>query len=378
MSAFYSENDPYAAQFLRNLIKAGHIADGEVDERSITEIEPADLRGFTQCHFFAGIGIWSHALRQAGWPDDRPVWTGSCPCQPFSAAGKGAGFEDERHLWPSWFRLIRECRPEFVLGEQVASKDALTWFDHVSTDMEAEGYTIGSVDSCAAGYGCPGIRQRLYFVANTHAGRPQHEVQAGRRSVGVSGEASGTGSMDNPTSTRQQSEGQGSEDQARHEARMRGPERGCAVDELGNPIDPRLERHSRDEQDRNEPGRQREDQAGSAAEAGASSGTVADSEKQRQCTNELGRDSENGEQLVRPGQGSNSCDNGPTNGFWSDAEWLPCTDGKARPVEPGTFPLADGVANRVGRLRAYGNALCAPQAAAFVTAFIETTQEIIE
>ena len=87
MPAYYNENNRFAAQWLRNLIAAGDIAPGDVDERSITEVRPDDLRGYTQCHFFAGIGGWSAALRLAGWPDDRPVWTGSCPCQPFSAAG---------------------------------------------------------------------------------------------------------------------------------------------------------------------------------------------------------------------------------------------------------------------------------------------------
>ena len=86
MSAYYNEIDPFAAQWLRELIKAGHIALGEVDTRSIENVAADDLAGFTQCHFFAGIGTWSYALRCAGWPDDRPVWTGSCPCQPFSSA----------------------------------------------------------------------------------------------------------------------------------------------------------------------------------------------------------------------------------------------------------------------------------------------------
>jgi DNA (cytosine-5)-methyltransferase 1 len=98
VTAFYNEIDPYAAQCLRNLIAAGHIAPGIVDERPIQQIEPWELAEFTQCHFFAGIGVWSHALRRAGWSDDRPVWTGSCPCQPFSAAGQQKGFDDERHL----------------------------------------------------------------------------------------------------------------------------------------------------------------------------------------------------------------------------------------------------------------------------------------
>src|SRR5271168_3827885 len=119
---YYNEIDPFAAQWLRNLISANLIGNGHVDERSIEDVKPSELSGYTQCHFFAGIGGWSYALRLAGWPDDRPVWTGSCPCQPFSAAGKGAGFADERHLWPAFFHLIRECRPGTVFGEQVASK----------------------------------------------------------------------------------------------------------------------------------------------------------------------------------------------------------------------------------------------------------------
>ena len=40
MSAYYNEIDPYAAQWLRNLISAGHIADGVVDERSSTHVHP--------------------------------------------------------------------------------------------------------------------------------------------------------------------------------------------------------------------------------------------------------------------------------------------------------------------------------------------------
>ena len=139
MTNFYHEIDSYCAQWLRSLIDAGHIAPGVVDERSIEDITPNELRGFTQCHFFAGIGVWSYALRLAGWPDDRPVWTGSCPCQPFSQAGKGAGFADERHLWPAWFHLIRECRPATLYGEQVASADGLDWLDLVQADLEGEG-----------------------------------------------------------------------------------------------------------------------------------------------------------------------------------------------------------------------------------------------
>jgi len=168
MTAYYNEIDPAAAQWLRNLIEAGHIAPGYVDERSIEDVFPSDLRGFTQCHFFAGIGVWSHALRQSGWSDDGPVWTGSCPCQPFSTAGKGAGFDDERHLWPAFHHLIKECKPSIVFGEQVASKDTEPWLDLVQTDLEALDYAFGAVPFPSAGVSAPHIRERLYWVADTN------------------------------------------------------------------------------------------------------------------------------------------------------------------------------------------------------------------
>src|SRR3954468_14371813 len=142
MSAYYNEVDPYAAQWLRNLITAGHIAPGDVDERSIVDVRADDLRGYTQAHFFAGIGGWSCALRLADWPDDRPVWTGSCPCQPFSSAGGREGFDDVRHVWPFWHWLISQCRPPIVLGEQVASVDGLAWLDLVSADLEGTDYAF--------------------------------------------------------------------------------------------------------------------------------------------------------------------------------------------------------------------------------------------
>jgi len=162
--AYYNENNLFAAQWLRNLIAAGVIADGDVDFRSIDDVSPGDVRGYTQCHWFAGAGGWSLALRMAGWPDAEPVWTGSCPCQPWSKAGRRSGAVDHRHKWPAWFRLIRECRPATVLGEQVAG--AWVWLDGVFSDMESIGYACAAADLPAACVGAPQDRPRLWFLAN--------------------------------------------------------------------------------------------------------------------------------------------------------------------------------------------------------------------
>ena len=168
---YYNELDKFAAQWLRELIKAGQIAPGIVDDRSIKDVMPGDLKGFTQCHFFAGIGGWSLALRTAGWADDRAVWTGSCPCQPFSSAGKKKGVNDDRHLWPAFYELIKKCKPPVVFGEQVAQKAGAAWFDLVQADMEAENYTCGMVVFPACSVGAPHQRQRLYWVADTESER---------------------------------------------------------------------------------------------------------------------------------------------------------------------------------------------------------------
>jgi DNA (cytosine-5)-methyltransferase 1 len=167
LSSYYNEFDPKAAAWLRQLIAAKCIPDGEVDERSIEDVRPSDLRGFTQCHFFAGIGGWPEGLQLAGWPTDRAVWTGSCPCQSFSAAGTRTGFDDKRHLWPAWFHLIAECRPPVVFGEQVDAAVRYGWLDLVQADMEAIGYAIGSAVLPAAGVGAPHGRHRLWFVADS-------------------------------------------------------------------------------------------------------------------------------------------------------------------------------------------------------------------
>lgn len=343
-AAYYNEIDPFAAQWLRNLIAAGHIAPGEVDERSIEDVTPDDLKGFTQCHFFAGIGVWSHSLRLAGWPDDRPVWTGSCPCQPFSAAGKGDGFADERHLWPHFFHLISERRPQHVFGEQVAAGNANVWFDLVQADLEGMGYAFGLVPFTSAGIGAPHIRERAYWVAHAHG------VISDRRG-GV--RAPGRDEYSN-----------GGDDvrlaDANHDRQQpgcrTGSSRECA--KQGNNI------------------------GWDGQNGGLGNANVARLEGLSGNDGAAGRERATGS-TAAPGVHLRPLE---VNGFWRDADWLLCRDGKWRPVEPGTFPLVDGAAarlgrvepgmarvassNRVGRLKGYGNAINAQAAAAFIRAYM--------
>ena len=107
------------------------------------------------------------------------ILTGGFPCQPYSHAGKRLGKEDERHLWPSMLRAIREIQPSWVVGENVSgliSWDGGLVFDEVQTDLEAEGYEVWPVVLPAASVGAPHRRDRIFFIAyskSNNAGRKQ-------------------------------------------------------------------------------------------------------------------------------------------------------------------------------------------------------------
>ena len=336
MTALYNEIEPYAAAWTRNLITAGHVAPGVVDERSIVDLTATDVSGPGQRHFFAGIGGWSHALRLAGVPDDADVWTGSCPCQPFSAAGGRRGFSDERHLWPAWFRLIDQCRPPIVLGEQVASPDGLRWLDAVFADLEGAGYACAAADLCAAGVGAPHRRQRLWFVA--YANDVVNAAQERRE---------GAAPTDDATRDRRATN--------RGKARVLGdPGRDGDRQHLGEL-----------------PGDEGEHGIGSAHRDHAPVATGATHALADSADGQLPLAERRPEE--RDGHGSDGANHRASedHSYWRDADWLSCRDGKWRPVEPGTFPLVDGVSNRVGRLRAYGNAIVPQVAATFIVAALD-------
>jgi DNA (cytosine-5)-methyltransferase 1 len=294
VTAYYNEHEPYAAQWLRNLIDAGLIPAGDVDERSIVDVSGDDLAGYAQCHFFAGIGGWSLAARLAGWPDDRELWTGSAPCQPFSVAGKGKAQSDDRHLWPHLFRLVRARRPAVLMGEQVAAAVGKDWLDGIAADLEGIGYACGAAVVPACAVDAPHRRDRLWFVAD--AGRPGLEGRRGpvsdfqredRQAVARGVPPCSSGVMDNAT-------------------RNGWREGGGIADEMYP----------------------------AAIHAGSGQSTGAGS-------------------------------------AWGRHDFAIGHDGKARRVEPDIRLLAHGVPARVGRLRAFGNAIVPQVAAEVIGAYMD-------
>jgi DNA (cytosine-5)-methyltransferase 1 len=341
MSAYYNEHDPQAAAWLRELISRGLLPAGDVDERDIQDVDARDLEPYTQCHFFAGIGGWPAALKWlAAWPDDVPVWTGSCPCQPFSGAGKGRGFQDERHLWPYLFRLIRQSRPPVFFGEQVAQR--LDWLDLVSCDLEASDYAVGSADLCAASVGAPHIRQRLFFGAVDLRPIPDGWLGESYRS-----------SAEDSVQARREVDGSGSR----------------TFDGLADSYDARPQGR----EVRGNGGSERSvGQSGLAIRLAHPHGSVAELIEREGARPAKAKGVGPHSELNRCGKlASGLVGTGPIDAAWSDADWLFGKDGKWRPVESGTFPLVDGVPERVGRLRGYGNAIVPQVAATFIEAFAE-------
>lgn len=349
MSAYYNEFDAFAADWLDLLIHEGHVAHGVVDRRSIIEVQPDDLRGFTQVHLFAGIGGWSLAARLAGWRDDEPLWTGSCPCQPFSSAGKRRGTDDPRHLWPEMQRLVAECRPPVVAGEQVASKAGREWFAGVRADLEALGYAVGGADLCAAGFGAPHIRQRLWWVADTSGPRTRRDAGAAlgeEAGGGRSWDSDGKFGGDTPLAYRPT---RGLADTSDAEWRALG---GTGEDGRDRPNDRRAEAHG---------------VAGARSEVCG----LADASGERGAAGLPG--SVAGEE----GDTGIPLDTSRARNHWAASRWHECLDGKPRrvPLEPSLFPLADGVPHRVGLLRGAGNAIVPEAAAEFLMAYRDARRE---
>ena len=119
-----------------------------------------------------------------GWRDDDIILTGGFPCQPYSAAGKRLGKDDERHLWPEMLRVIQEVKPTYIVGENV--RGLTNWnggvvFEEVCADLEVCGYEIQPLLLPACAVGAPHRRDRVWFVAYCNdRSRQKHELCSGR------------------------------------------------------------------------------------------------------------------------------------------------------------------------------------------------------
>lgn len=358
MTVYYNEFDPKIANWLRELIKMKVIAEGEVDDRSMLDISVNDLKGFTQHHFFAGIGTWSYALRNAGWSDDRPVWTASLPCQPFSVAGNQKGKQDERHLLPHFVELVKQFRPNTIFGEQVEAAIRHGWLDDLQTTMEAEGYAIGHTILGTHSVNAAHQRQRLYWVANTEQsgqqgwlsgrGNPKWENIDGH--IGRGGSNSRLGNTEHNGLNADTLRRSTSESEAK--SGLLKPERPNPLGRLGN-----------------------------AKHDGSST-----SKKQRSNESSVFCSKEGQDSSSKPKRaGSSSFISSISE---ESVEWLYCRDNKYRPIKSGIKPLVDGAARgvvysggeinanntgleRAMRLKGYGNAINADVAQLFIEVFLK-------
>jgi DNA (cytosine-5)-methyltransferase 1 len=368
---YYNEYDKHPAAWLRELAMDKQIPDGIVDERSIVDVKADELKQYKQCHFFAGIGGWAYALRLAGWPDDKPVWSASLPCQPFSTAGKQKGDKDDRHLWPVFYELVKANRPFTIFGEQVPNAIKLGWFDRVFNDLEAEGYTCGAVVLPACSIGAPHIRQRIFWVAQSkeqglqgcYSIRQEVRNKEGKIELRCNGGDSG---MAHPNGFRlgRRGDGCGESEGTLPEVETTRP---CGLGDSRVAYTRMLGQTKRQEQAEGREQYCQDSRLGNTELHGCNG------------VEKLGGAQEEG-RLLQPERPSP----------WSDYIFIPCADGKARRIKPGIMPLVDGVPRgvvqsgdigeqeventgeaRAMRIKGYGNAIVPELAAVFIKAFLE-------
>jgi len=329
--------------------------------------------------FFAGIGGFDLGFERAGmecvaqieidpfcqkvlakhWPNvlrfgdirnvgkhnlpEADVFIGGFPCQPHSTAGKRKGAKDDRNLWPEYFRVIDECRPAWVVGENVLGIRT-TILDQVLSDMESLEYSTVTLDLPAAGFNAPHKRERIFIVAYSKSGAGRIPEQSREESLHAS-RVSEKGNVANAHSFRfVQSEIGKSHyniygiNQAQKQERR---------SELYAPV-------SSGEAAANAAGEGLEGKAGAELQNKVISGIYSNAEGKR-----LQGEWTPGEQEPEaPGRSGLSFGSNGDGNFWQ--------------TEPGVCGVVDGVPDRVDRIRTLGNAVV-PQVAEFIAdAIIQT------
>ena len=300
-------------------------------------------------------------------PDPNPdLICGGFPCQPYSQAGLQKGKADPRHLWPEMFRLIRECRPSWVIGENVIGITKLG-LDEVLNDLENEGYATRTFNIPACATGAPPLRQRLWIIA--HSGseskpRGQLDLLDPTRHMG---DTKHNGSLTSPTpgTVLRQSEEQKGKEEIGESTRASGASRNVAdsssvrlqeyghsqtkdaVERSQNVADPNGERHG---------GRISE-------ERGVSKRKLFEEEQEgREVGGQVkGRSKPCGNVADPNGNGTkrDKYENGERSGFEQSGEGYRSIRSEENywSVEPNVGRLVNGLPNRVPQLRALGNSV---------------------
>ena len=271
------------------------------------------------------------------------IITGGFPCQPFSHAGKRKGVADERYLWPEMLRTIRILKPSFVVGENVAglvSMDNGKTLDAILSDLENEGYQVESFIIPACAIGAWHRRDRIWIIA--YANTPSDAIpRQNRKGIETKGEGV---AINEQVGRRQQQTVQyeGLDDIPQHAT---------------NSLCKRYSESTRGKENKKERTVCEEEQSNRnriRAKVNGHSNSIADTISQRGCGRDTGREYAKD---VRQQPGNSQ------HGYWDS--------------EPSVGRVANGIPNRVDRLKGLGNAIV-PQIAFEIFKAIESVNNFVE
>ena len=190
---FFCDNNKFCQAIIRKNFGAGSLIYSDIREvtveRFIADTEKCGLEKYGVCERPTIIknnigviadtesidniknksGLRGEFERYTEWQQGADLLTGGFPCQPFSAAGKRKGRDDDRHLWPEMFRVIKEFRPRWVIAENVRGliniENGMA-FEQACLDLESVGYTVQAYIIPACAVNAPHRRDRVWIVAN--------------------------------------------------------------------------------------------------------------------------------------------------------------------------------------------------------------------
>ena len=262
-------------------------------------------KNFPDVHIYGDVKELNYDRLKTDGIDTVDIITGGYPCQPFSVAGSQKGEQDPRHVWPEMFRLIKELRPTWVIGENVGGHIKLG-LDTVLENLESEGYSSRTFSISASSVGANHKRERVWVVANSRRSSGREQSPGDKESFGL-------WSFETPERSTDTNQTTGSSERAKTMADTES-ERG------------REPRHI-DKEKRNT--------KSSATQSQSCSADVADTNSERGCLRETG-----GEDAKDVGQSSRGEE---TLGWWD--------------VEPNVGRVAHGIPKRVDRLKCLGNSV---------------------